>query len=119
MRIRGTSGISDTLAYFRALKAQWKRNTCSHQLLQACQPVDDFLVFRTFGNGKDSTYSFHENDSAKSDRSDEENNVLQICILFQKTSSFPNTSVFVNAPLSAGEQLPRLNLMILLSLAQS
>ncbi|XP_059275072.1 tRNA (cytosine(38)-C(5))-methyltransferase 2 isoform X2 [Lycium ferocissimum] len=46
------------------------------ELLQACQPVDDFLAFKTFGNGKDSsTYSFHANDSAKSDRSDEENNV--------------------------------------------
>ncbi|XP_060208272.1 tRNA (cytosine(38)-C(5))-methyltransferase 2 isoform X2 [Lycium barbarum] len=48
------------------------------ELLQACQPVDDFLAFKTFGNGnigKDSsTYSFHANDSAKSDRSDEENN---------------------------------------------
>lgn len=46
------------------------------ELLQACQPVDDFLVFKTFGNGKDSsTYSFHANDSVKSDRSDEENDV--------------------------------------------
>lgn len=46
------------------------------ELLQACQPVDDFLVFKTFHNGKDSsTYSFHSNDSVKSDRSDEENNV--------------------------------------------
>ncbi|XP_006364272.1 tRNA (cytosine(38)-C(5))-methyltransferase isoform X2 [Solanum tuberosum] len=46
------------------------------ELLQACQPVDDFLVFRTFGNRKDSsTYSFHANDSVKSDRSDEENDV--------------------------------------------
>ncbi|KAH0645230.1 hypothetical protein KY284_033114 [Solanum tuberosum] len=46
------------------------------ELLQACQPVDDFLVFKTFGNRKDSsTYSFHANDSVKSDRSDEENDV--------------------------------------------
>lgn len=46
------------------------------ELLQACQPVDDFLVFRTFGNRKDSsTDSFHANDSVKSDRSDEENDV--------------------------------------------
>ncbi|KAK4730203.1 hypothetical protein R3W88_023191 [Solanum pinnatisectum] len=46
------------------------------ELLQACQPVDDFLVFKSFGNRKDSsTYSFHCNDSVKSDRSDEENDV--------------------------------------------
>ncbi|XP_015085767.1 tRNA (cytosine(38)-C(5))-methyltransferase 2 isoform X1 [Solanum pennellii] len=46
------------------------------ELLQACQPVDDFLVFKTFGNRKDSsTYSFHANDSVKSDRIDEENDV--------------------------------------------
>lgn len=46
------------------------------ELLQACHPVDDFLVFKTFGNRKDSsTYSFHANDSVKSDRLDEENDV--------------------------------------------
>ncbi|PHT78582.1 hypothetical protein T459_16634 [Capsicum annuum] len=46
------------------------------ELLQDCQPVNDFLAFKTFGNDKgSSTYSFHANDSVKSDISDKENNV--------------------------------------------